>query len=101
MMPRHVARAMLALRDRQRAGRPDSGTDLAQRGDTLRGMPKFRLLDTAGSEIAIIDDPRTALAVGDLVRHPDGRALPVLDVYDEDDGLEGGVNATVVVEENE
>lgn len=64
-------------------------------------MPKFRLLDTAGSEIAIIDDPRTALSEGDLVRHPDGRSLPVLDVYDEGDGLEGGVNATVVVEEDE
>jgi hypothetical protein len=35
------------------------------------------------------------------VLHPDGRQLPVLDVYDEGDGLEGGVNATVVVEEDE
>jgi hypothetical protein len=74
---------------------------LARQGDTLPGMPKFRLLDTAGSEIAIVDDPRTALSEGDLVRHPDGRSLPVLDVYDEGDGLEGGVNATVVVEEED
>jgi hypothetical protein len=64
-------------------------------------MPSFRyrLIDTAGGEIGIIDDPRPRIELGDRVRLPDGTPGTVVDLYDDEDGKEGGVEATLAVEE--
>jgi hypothetical protein len=62
-------------------------------------MPSYRLIDTAGSEIGIVEDARGAIDVGDTVAHPDGRQVPVVDVYDDEFGQEGGVAATLAVED--
>jgi hypothetical protein len=59
---------------------------------------RYRLIDTAGSEIAIVADAREALAEDDDIDLPDGSPATVLEVYDEEDGREGGVRATVVVD---
>ena len=59
---------------------------------------RYRLIDTAGSEIAIVADPREALTEDDDIDLPDGSSATVLEVYDEEDGREGGVRATVVVD---
>ena len=63
-------------------------------------MPAYRLIDAAGGEIGIVQDERAAIEVGDEVTLPDGGTAPVLDVYDdEDDGQEGGVAATLAVDD--
>jgi hypothetical protein len=64
-------------------------------------MPRYRLLDTAGSEIEIVEDDRPAIREGELVAlPPSGRPVEVLDVYDDEHGRDGGVVATLVVEED-
>jgi hypothetical protein len=60
---------------------------------------RFRLIDTAGGEIGIIDDSRPAIEVSESVPLPDGTVGTVVDVYDDEDGKEGGVQATLAVEE--
>jgi hypothetical protein len=59
---------------------------------------RFRLLDTAGSEIGIVTYAVPDVTEGDTVHLPDGRGVPVLDVYDDEHGQEGGVRATLVVD---
>ena len=39
------------------------------------------------------------LSEGDTVRLPDGRAAEVIEVFDDEFGQEGGVQATVVVDD--
>lgn len=61
-------------------------------------MARYRLIDTAGSELALVDlDPDEA-EEGATVRLPDGTAGDVVEVYDDEDGQEGGVAATLVVD---
>jgi hypothetical protein len=60
---------------------------------------KYRLIDTAGGEIGIIDDPRPMIQAGETVQLPDGSPAPVVEVYDDENGREGDVQATLVVEE--
>lgn len=60
---------------------------------------RYRLIDTAGGEIGIIDDKRELIVEGDLVLLPDGLSGTVVEVYDDEDGKEGDVQATLVVEE--
>jgi hypothetical protein len=60
---------------------------------------RYRLIDTAGGEIGIIDDPRPAVQIGESVPLPDGSVGTVVDVYDDEDGKEGNVQATLAVEE--
>lgn len=60
---------------------------------------RFRLIDTAGGEIGIIDDARPIFQPGELVQLPDGSTASVLEVYDDENGREGNVEATLVVEE--
>jgi hypothetical protein len=60
---------------------------------------RFRLIDIAGGEIAIIDDARSMIRLGERVQLPDGSTGTVVDVYDDADGKEGGVEATLAVEE--
>ena len=59
----------------------------------------FRLIDTAGSEIGLISWATEAVTVGDTVQLPDGRSAEVLDVYDDEYGRDGGVQATLVVDD--
>lgn len=60
---------------------------------------RYRLIDTAGGEIGIINDPRPLIDPGDRVRLPNGLEGTVVDVYDDEDGKEGDVQATLAVEE--
>lgn len=58
---------------------------------------RYRIVDTAGSERGIVEDERPEIAEGDEVV-VDGVATEVVEVYDDADGREGGVRATVVVD---
>lgn len=60
---------------------------------------RLRLIDTAGSVIGIVSWDSETVSEGDTVRLPDGRAVEVLEVYDDEFGQEGGVQATVVVDD--
>jgi len=60
---------------------------------------RYRLIDTAGGEIGIIEDSRPVIALGELVALPDGLKGTVVDVYDDEYGTEGDVQATLAVEE--
>jgi hypothetical protein len=54
----------------------------------------------AGGEIGIVTDERDSISDGDSVALPDGRSVPVVEVYDDEDhGREGGVAATLVVDD--
>ena len=62
-------------------------------------MPRYRIIDSAGSERGIIEDPRDAIEFGEMVALPDGGEAEVIDVYDDEEhGREGGVNATLAVD---
>jgi hypothetical protein len=65
-------------------------------------MPEFRyrLIDTAGSEIGIFTFDRPSIEYGESVTLPDGSVARVVDVYDDEYGQEGGVVATLAVEES-
>ena len=60
---------------------------------------RYRLIDTAGGEIGIITDARPEIQVGERVQLPDGSTGMVVDVYDDEYGKEGEVQATLAVEE--
>jgi hypothetical protein len=60
---------------------------------------RVRLIDTAGSVIGIVGWAAETISEGDMVRLPDGRAVEILEVYDDEFGQEGGVRATVVVDD--
>ena len=62
-------------------------------------MTRFRLIDMAGSEIGIVDDERSAIDFGEFVTTPDGQSVEVVDVYDDEHGQEGGVAATLAVDD--
>ena len=59
---------------------------------------RYRLVDTAGSEIGFVDDERRTIAEGDSVVTPDGAETTGVEVYDDEHGREGGVEATLVVD---
>ena len=62
-------------------------------------MPRYRIIDSAGSELGIVDDPRDAIELGENVALPGGGEAEVIDVYDDEEhGREGGVNATLAVD---
>jgi hypothetical protein len=60
---------------------------------------RYRLVDTAGSELGIIASAAAEVAEGDTVQTPDGSAVEVVEVYDDEFGREGGVVATLVVDD--
>jgi hypothetical protein len=60
---------------------------------------RYRLIDTAGGEIGIIEDQRSVIQIEENVELPDGSTAIVVDVYDDEDGKEGNVQATLAVEE--
>jgi hypothetical protein len=59
---------------------------------------RYRLIDTAGGEIGIITVDRD-LGLGSVVNLPEGGEGTVVDIYDDEYGQEGGVVATLAVEE--
>jgi len=59
---------------------------------------QFRLIDTAGGEIGIINDSRRMIQIGERVKLPDGSNAAVVEIYDDENGREGNVQATLVVE---
>ncbi|MFL5954923.1 MAG: hypothetical protein ACJ76I_12545 [Gaiellaceae bacterium] len=62
-------------------------------------MPTYRVIDTAGSELGIVEDPRDVIREGEEVALPEGGTAEVLEVYDDEEhGREGGVNATLVAD---
>jgi urease accessory protein UreE len=60
---------------------------------------RYRLVDTSGSEIGIVSDERSSLEEGDAIELQDGTPAVVVEVYDDEFGREGGVEATLVVDE--
>jgi hypothetical protein len=62
-------------------------------------VPRFRLIDTAGSVIEIVEDSRTTIEEGSTVLLPSGEPIEVLEVYDDEYGREGDVAATLVVDQ--
>jgi hypothetical protein len=60
---------------------------------------RLRLIDTAGSVIGIVSWASETVGEGESVRLPDGRVAEILEVYDDEFGQEGGVQATVVVDD--
>jgi hypothetical protein len=62
-------------------------------------VPSYRLIDMAGSEIGIIEDERERIELDDEVTLPDGGTGTVADVYDDEFGQEGGVAATLAVDD--
>jgi hypothetical protein len=59
---------------------------------------QYRLVDTAGSELGIVEDARDTITEGDDILLPEGVTAEVIEIYDDADGREGGVDATLVVE---
>jgi hypothetical protein len=57
------------------------------------------LIDTAGSVFEIVEDSRTTIEEGSTVLLPSGEPIEVLEVYDDEYGREGGVVATLVVDQ--
>lgn len=54
----------------------------------------------ASGEIGIVTDARESISDGDTVALPDGRSVAVVEVYDDEvHGKEGGVAATLVVDD--
>jgi hypothetical protein len=60
---------------------------------------RFRLIDTAGSELAIVSYAVPNVREGDTIHLPGSRAVTVLEVYDDEHGQEGDVQATLVVDD--
>ena len=61
---------------------------------------RFRLIDISGSEIGVVTHAVAAVDIGDTVCLPDGRPVEVVEVYDDVSGQEGGVTATLVVDDD-
>lgn len=61
---------------------------------------RYRLVGTSGSEIALIWDERPEISEDASVTLPDGTSAIVLEIYDDEHGTEGGVVATLVVEDD-
>jgi hypothetical protein len=61
-------------------------------------VSRYRLIDTAGV-IGIVEDDRPSIDVDQDVLLPDGTSATVVEIYDDEVGREGGVVATLVVDE--
>jgi hypothetical protein len=61
-------------------------------------MRRYRLVDTAGSEIGLVTDARASISADETITMPDGTLATVVEVYDDEFGQEGGVEATLVVD---
>ena len=61
-------------------------------------MGRYRLIDTAGSELEIVDLGDQDVEEDAPIVLPDGRSVEVIEIYDDEDGRDGGVEATLVVD---
>ena len=61
-------------------------------------MGRYRLIDTAGSEFEIVDLGDQDVEEDAPIVLPDGRSVEVIEIYDDEDGRDGGVEATLVVD---
>jgi hypothetical protein len=61
-------------------------------------MARYRLIDTAGSELDIVELGDQVPAEEAAIALPDGRLVDVVEIYDGEDGQDGGVAATLVVD---
>jgi hypothetical protein len=61
---------------------------------------RYRLIDTAGGEIGIVEDAREQVGEDETIALPDGGGGVVLEVYDDEHGTEGGVVATLVIDDD-
>jgi hypothetical protein len=86
---------VVARTEKQRvsAGRRPATVTIAQ--VTLN---RYRLIDTAGSELGFIELEPAAIDEGAAVHSPEGVVMSIVEVYDDEDGREGGVAATLVVD---
>lgn len=62
------------------------------------GTYRYRLIDTAGSELGIVTSDRPEIQEGEEIEAPDGTGAAVLEIYDDEDGQGGGVVATLVLD---
>lgn len=62
------------------------------------GSYRFRIIDTDGSEVAEIELEASAVEEGDPIEVPELGECVVVEIYDDEDGREGDVVATLVVE---
>lgn len=54
----------------------------------------------AGGKIGIVTDERDSISDGDTIALPVGLSVPVVEIYDDEEhGKEGGVAATLVVDD--
>jgi len=68
--------------------------------DNQPAVARFRLIDMAGGEVGIVTDERGSISDGETVALPDGRSVAVVEVYDDEEhGKDGGVAATLVVDD--
>jgi hypothetical protein len=66
----------------------------------LRPLPigsRFRLVDTAGSELGVVTYQMPTVAKGETIYLPDGGPATVVEVYDDEQAKRDGVSATLVV----
>jgi hypothetical protein len=61
-------------------------------------VPRYRLIDTAGSELEIVTLDDEDVVDGAVISLPDGAEHTVVEVYDDEHGQEGGVRATLVID---
>ena len=62
-------------------------------------MARYRLIDTASGEIGIVDlDPDEVEEDADVAL-PSGVVGTIVEIYDDEHGQEGGVAATLVVDD--
>ena len=62
-------------------------------------MARYRLIDTASGEIGIVDlDPGEVEEDADVAL-PSGVVGTIVEIYDDEHGQEGGVAATLVVDD--
>ncbi|HEU5278067.1 MAG TPA: hypothetical protein VFU26_04085 [Gaiellaceae bacterium] len=59
---------------------------------------RFRLIDTAGSELEIVPHDAATITEGETISMSDGRSVEVIEVYDDEYGRDGDVEATLVVD---
>ena len=62
-------------------------------------MARFRLIDMAAGVIGIVTDERETIGEGQFVALPDGTEVEVVEVNADEDGREGDVAATLVVDD--
>jgi len=60
---------------------------------------RYRLIDTAGSELGIVELDRGDVAEDEVVNLPDGTTITVVEIYDDEHGRGGGVIATLVIDD--